>query len=513
MLEFVVVVVADERLQSQTVVRLYSFHRSFEMLALQEANAETLECARYGEDDDLRALFTTHGADPNYGDDNGTMAMHRAAANGQVGCLQVLKEFGSLHKPNMQGNLPIHWAALNGQAESLKYLIDNYDVDMLIKNDAGRSTLTEAFQSQKTEVIEICLSHPSASEENLMKTDDPDVKVSIEGDDDNDYDEKHAVVHLMDFSSSLPNNDSPRLQLKIRELPITRADNPFGSDTAPEDDTTGLGIWSASVLLARWAVRERELIRGKTVIELGAGCGLPSLAAAVYCSPSSVYLTDIHDPTLKNSAYNARLNGTSTAASTSASTTATATASASAFIEQVTVDVAPTPSVTDAVGKLSIQGETVFRKPSDGTSSAKLYVSKVSWSESETFPSEKADVLLGSDLVYDSKILTLLTKAVDGMLAPDGVFLYIAPDECRDGIDGLLGALASVGLQCVMQQPCEEWMYENPLAEESNDGDTSMDIEGAMKKGLVDRGDNFVLHFYDLAAKKQHSMYKFVRKS
>ena len=27
--------------------------------------------------------------------------------------------------------------------------------------------------------------------------------------------------------------------LKVRELPITRADNPFGTDLAPEDDTTG----------------------------------------------------------------------------------------------------------------------------------------------------------------------------------------------------------------------------------------------------------------------------------
>ena len=44
-----------------------------------------------------------------------------------------------------------------------------------------------------------------------------------------------------------------------------------------------------------------------------------------------------------------------------------------------------------------------------------LRVAKVSWSDPSTFP-PKADVLIGSDLVYDSKILTLLTQAVDGML-------------------------------------------------------------------------------------------------
>ena len=31
------------------------------------------------------------------------------------------------------------------------------------------------------------------------------------------------------------------------------------------------------------------------------------------------------------------------------------------------------------------------------------------------------------------------------------------------------------------------------------------------KLALVDRGDQFVLHFYDLAAKKPHTQYKFAR--
>ena len=225
--------------------------------------------------------------------------MHRAAANGQVGCLKILKEFGSIHRANKQGNLPIHWAALNGQVESLKFVFDHYDVDVLTKNDAGRSTLTEAFQSQKTEVIEICLSHPSATEEKLMETESPDAKVvtttdeneggneGMDVDRDPSYDEKNAVVHEMDFSSSIPKETdrNNRRTMKIRELPITRADNPFGSESNPDADTTGLGIWPASVLLARWVVQERSLLQGKTVAELGAGCGLPSLAAALYCAP------------------------------------------------------------------------------------------------------------------------------------------------------------------------------------------------------------------------------------
>ena len=72
-------------------------------------------------------------------------------------------------------------------------------------------------------------------------------------------------------------------------------------------------------------------------------------------------------------------------------------------------------------------------------------------------------------------------------------------------------------------------MYENPLAGSNNDED-DMEVEmdtgiasattgaGSVSgggvgtgKGKVDRGDNFVLHFYDLAAKKPHSLYEFVK--
>ena len=70
-------------------------------------------------------------------------------------------------------------------------------------------------------------------------------------------------------------------------------------------------------------------------------------------------------------------------------------------------------------------------------------------------------------------------------------------------------------------------MYENPLSG-SDEDETEMDIESdgmevvrgatqgkepgsAQSKPKVDRGDNFVLHFYDLAARKPHSLYQFVK--
>jgi predicted nicotinamide N-methyase len=46
----------------------------------------------------------------------------------------------------------------------------------------------------------------------------------------------------------------------------------------------GLGIWPASLLMARYAIQMESLLRGKVVVELGSGCGVPGLAAGCLTS-------------------------------------------------------------------------------------------------------------------------------------------------------------------------------------------------------------------------------------
>lgn len=464
----------------------------------EEADSETLECARYGEEEDLRALLVS-GASVNHVDSAGNSALHKASANGEVACMRVLKEFGALLVANRQGNLPTHWAAQNGKAEALQFLVDNYteQIDMLAKNSFGRSSLTEAFQSQNEAVIEICLSHPSSSEERLMPqaqaqsgvppsaaAAESSLESAVEGmdiageggggEDASAFLEMHAVQHCMSLNSSVTD------LLLIRELPITRADSPFGSEAAPEDDTTGLGIWPAAVLAARWVAKDLvEALRGKVVVELGCGCGLPGLAAARYASPRSVYLTDIHAPTLQNTIHNAHLNALPAASASATST-----------------EVDPSRwGVLDQTTVLSSCAAPVA-----------VYTCRVSWTDPSTYPAEKAEVLLGSDLVYDSGILAALTQAVSGMLAAEGSFFYIAPADARDGMDGLKESLAACGLVCVQEGRCGDELFANPLVEQVGGGDVAGD--GA---AVVAAHDAFVLHFYDLAAKTAHLWYHFRR--
>ena len=111
----------------------------------QEDGLELLECARYGEDDDLQAMLD-RGVPADFTDDNGSTALHKASANGHVGCVERLLDAGASHVANHSGNLPLHWATQQGHAAVVDVLLRRVaGIDVLARNDAGRSVTTEAF--------------------------------------------------------------------------------------------------------------------------------------------------------------------------------------------------------------------------------------------------------------------------------------------------------------------------------------------------------------------------------
>jgi hypothetical protein len=74
------------------------------------------------------------------------------------------------------------------------------------------------------------------------------------------------------------------------------------------DDLTGWTVWASAVLLARWAMANPSVFAGKTVLELGAGCGLSGLAVAACTPAAAVTLNDYDQKTVDNMLHNIARN-------------------------------------------------------------------------------------------------------------------------------------------------------------------------------------------------------------
>ena len=64
--------------------------------------------------------------------------------------------------------------------------------------------------------------------------------------------------------------------VKCREIALDWDGKAF-QDNKAENDVTGINIWSASIVLSRWIVDNKDWFLNKKVCELGAGAGLPGL--------------------------------------------------------------------------------------------------------------------------------------------------------------------------------------------------------------------------------------------
>lgn len=458
----------------------------------EEASAELLDCARYGEVDACRAILdvwsnkssTNNSSNDseskrqisaewkdheetsivNTKDSSLTTPLHKACANGHASTVQLLLSRGALHVANDSGNTPLHWAASAGHADCVKLLLDHYDamnrlqkreskgsssvysvIDVLQKNNFGRGALTEGFASGDTKTVEHLLNHDSAEEEKLIgglvkkDVDDAESKSILGGRSENVDKKEKGIIHEFDFLKGDAEHEISvvkRPSVFIRELPIAHADNPFGQ--APIEDTTGLGIWCASLVMSRWLASQSmvERMENKTILELGAGCGIPSLTAAVYGSPKSVWITDLNPETIDNIRYNIELNGNAT--------------------------------------------------------NKERIASSIDWGDESTYPPMKLDYVICSDCIYQKDIVPLLKKVVTGLLDPNnGVFLYVAPEGGRDGLPEFIAIMKSGGFECVREEIAPDHFRGNPLKSD-------------------DEEDCF-LHFHELAS-TVYILYEFRRR-
>lgn len=109
--------------------------------------------ARCGRLDIIRTLVS-RGVDVNVKDRAGRTAAHEAARNGHVAVLRLLHDLGAdLSVKSVRGVSVAHQAAFGGHVAFLKKLGEYY-VDLASTDDAGRSPLDVARESNKTQAAQ-----------------------------------------------------------------------------------------------------------------------------------------------------------------------------------------------------------------------------------------------------------------------------------------------------------------------------------------------------------------------
>jgi predicted nicotinamide N-methyase len=335
----------------------------------------------------------------------------------------------------------------------------------------GRSALTEGFTSQNTAVVNSLLEHDSATEEKLlMNTKTP---ASGQGDEEEkgeeEEEEEDGVTHEFLFL------DTP---LRVRELPMARGNEGESilGQANPNDDTTGLGIWAASLVMAQWMAhlcKNEDRFRPKksflsttttttattTILELGAGCGLPALTIAkMMAKPATsvkVYASDFNPQTVKNLQYNIKLNEFG-----SVSKDDDATSSMNDDDDDC--------KVTNIATSSSMDIDCVQATPA--TKNATTVAMMMNWQDPTTWPNEQMDFVIGSDLIYQSDMVPLLVQTISRLLKKHtGTFLYCAPEtQGRQGHDEFM-LLMSEHFTCTMEQSAPARYLTNPLAGQDDD--------------------------------------------
>lgn len=391
----------------------------------EDVNDEFLYAVRTNDVDTMKE-YLTKGASVNYAEPHGhSTPLHYASANGHIDVVTFLIEKGAVPKVNNGGNSPLHWACLNKHVDVVELLTSSFSetLDVLAKNEAGKSALTYAFKSGLTNMIKVVLSHPSAAEleqqqSSCKEGNDTSAKDEDAGEQEKGTDTPLAeasVTHEIVFKKrgggkkkKKKATGSKESILKIRELPIVDKTVFNATFAKADEDKTGLALWPASIVLSRWIASISSAFKGKTVCELGAGCGLPGVTASVYGRAKHVVLTDYYDETVRNLRYNALENSTE-----------------------------------------------------DGT----IVVKAVDWAKK--WVDEPFDMVVGADLIYAKEAVPLLLRTIRSALKEGGHFLYVCPDE-RDGLVDFINSAEKEGLYLASCKEAPRAYYKNPLRKGSD---------------------------------------------
>jgi len=162
-------------------------------------------------------------------------------------------------------------------------------------------------------------------------------------------------------------------------------------------------VWDSGLVLARWVFSNGEIFRDKVVHEIGSGCGLTGIVTSPFCK--RVIISDYKEAILDNIRQNVKLN---------------------------------------EMEDLSNVRVTIFD------------FEKASESPSTVNEEDKADVVLGSDIIYGLHLAEWVPRALDAVLREGGVFYGVMPKN-RWGVDEFRQHMEKLGFECVVRTHDEKY--------------------------------------------------------
>jgi predicted nicotinamide N-methyase len=227
-------------------------------------------------------------------------------------------------------------------------------------------------------------------------------------------------------------------------------------------------VWASSPLAARWIAGHAALLEGRDVLELGAGCGLSGLAAALCAAPRSVVLSDYAPDTLANLLYNVARNcqrADGRAAGGGGGVAAGATPVPPVSVELGGVRYGLGDAFTSRTGARVTLAQLDWDAPSTwpragggeggGGDDAGVGADAVSSGDGVP-PHARYDVLLMTDVVYRRSYARKVAGVVEGLLRPGGLVLVATP-TAREGLPTLDRMMAAAGFTADEEPMPDEW--------------------------------------------------------
>ena len=212
-------------------------------------------------------------------------------------------------------------------------------------------------------------------------------------------------------------------------------------------------LYSLFLRACVYSVHMTPQLRGRGMIELGAGCGLCGITAAKLCGCLPAMLTDFAAPTMANLKHNLTINGMS----------------------------------------------------------AEECSKALDWRDQSTWPVPQP-VVIGADLIYAREAVEPLLAAVSGLVSPGGAFLYVAPETNRQGEAEFLTGLCARGWECQRSDVPPSYLTNAFVKPQPAGGGGAAGGDAAMEEEEMEGGseEDFFALFTELKQRTYH-LYCFTR--